>query len=474
MKLPIKKTKIVCTIGPSSQEIPILVRLIESGMNVARINFAHGDLATHEIAIANVRKAAALTGKRVAIMGDLPGPKMRIGELAEEPVEIVRGDPLIIQTIPMLGNAHRISAEFPELSRAVKVGDRIFLDDGRLQIEVDRIEGSEIHSTVIAGGELRSRKGMNFPGIDLGINAFTPEDEQLLAFAAAQGLDAVSQSFVEDADDIAAVRAAAAKLNYHPFLFAKIERAPALNNLDEILRSADGVMVARGDLGVEIPIEEIAVTQKLLIRRANFFGKPVITATHMLESMTHDRRPTRAEVTDVANAILDGTDCIMLSSETAIGAFPEDAVSVMTRIAQVTEPQQAAGVDVERTMSENIGDDLRSMEDRTALSVYHMERELGPAIIFTPSESGATVRRMARFKLPTWIVAFSRHMATCQALQFSYGVHALHVPDYEDAWDLYAREWCAAQGMVNQLALLTEGTRQVQPGGTTRISILYL
>jgi pyruvate kinase len=339
---------------------------------------------------------------------------------------------------------------------------------------VQEVVGTEVHCTVAAGGELRSHKGVNFPGIDLGISAFTDEDREFLAFSAAQGLDAVSQSFVQDAHDIAAVRAAAADLDYRPLIIAKLERGSAVQNLDAILQAADGIMVARGDLGVEIPIQEIAIRQKEMIRQANRYGKPVITATHMLESMIQHPRPTRAEATDVANAILDGTDCIMLSGETAIGDFPDRAVGVMAEIARFTEAQRDADEAVERLMSQESDHDELSLENRTALSVYHTARELEPTVIFTPTVSGATARRLARFKLATRIVAFSIHEATCQQLHFSYGVEPVYMPEGEAPWNDEVRAWCAAEGLTDGLVLLTQGTSQVRSGGKTDISILYL
>lgn len=474
MDLPNKKTKIVCTLGPATEEPAVLERLIRNGMNVARINFAHGDLETHARMIANVRVAAANTGQRVAIMGDLPGPKMRIGELAEEPVELVRDEPFVLQTEPILGDATRASLEFPALPQVVKPGDHIFMNDGYIDLQVERVTPNEVHTIIMVGGELRSRKGVNFPGIDLGISAFTKQDHALLAFAAEQRLDAISQSFVEGPHDITAVRDAATALGYHPFIIAKLERAVAVQNLETILQSVDGIMVARGDLGVEIPIEEVAVVQKRMIRQANRYGKPVITATHMLESMIDNRRPTRAEATDVANAILDGTDCVMLSGETAIGQFPDEAVAVMARIARTTEASRAGDSALERFLTEEGTHRDLSLEDRTALSVYHTARELDPTIIFTPTESGATSRRLARFKLPTWIVALSRHEDTCQRLQFSYGVHSVHMPGRHGPWENDARQWCAEQGIQGGIVLLTEGTSLIRPGGATRISILYL
>jgi pyruvate kinase len=474
MTLPSKKTKIICTIGPASQEVAMLERLINNGMNVARINFAHGDYSTHALAIANVRQAAAATGQRVAIMGDLPGPKMRIGELATEAVMLERDQPFTLQTEPTLGDQFHASLDFDALADVFKPGDRIYMNDGYIQLEVQQVEPKAVRCIVVVGGELRSRKGVNFPGIDLGIRAFTDHDRELLAFCAEQQLDAVSQSFVQGPEDIQALRAAATALNYQPFIIAKLERAETVKNLESILRVVDGIMVARGDLGVEIPIEEVAVVQKQMIRQANRYGKPVITATHMLESMISNRRPTRAEATDVANAILDGTDCVMLSGETAIGSFPDETVAVMARIAQVAEGEGTVNDAIEALIAAGGTHRDLSLEDRTALGVYHSARELEPAIIFTPTNTGATARRLARFKLPTWIVAFSIHAATCQQLQFSYGVYPVHVADLPPSWENHARRWCERYGVTGQLALLTEGTSRIRSGGTTHISILYL
>lgn len=474
MNLLTKKTKIVCTIGPASQAPSMLEQLIANGMNIARINFAHGDFATHERAIANIRQAEKTTGRRVAIMGDLPGPKMRIGELASEPIELQRDQAFTLQTTPIMGDSSRVYLDFPTLPEVVKPGDDIYLNDGYIQLQVVEVVGTEVRCTVLAGGELRSHKGVNFPGIDLGISAFTDEDREFLAFAAQQRLDAVSQSFVQDQHDIEAVRKAAVALDYRPLIIAKLERGSAVQNLDAILQSADGIMVARGDLGVEIPIEEIAVQQKAMIRRANCHGKPVITATHMLESMMDNPRPTRAEATDVANAILDGTDCVMLSGETAIGDYPAQAVAIMARIAQVTEAQRKADETIEALMTASSNHTELRIEDRLALSVYHTARELDPTIIFTPTISGATARRLARFKLATRIVAFSLHEATCQQLHFSYGVEPVYVPNLTEPWDEFARRWCRQEGLTDGLVLFTQGASQVRSGGTTSISILYL
>ncbi len=447
--------------------------MIANGMNVARLNFSHGDFESHQWLINNIRAAASGVGARVAIMGDLPGPKMRIGSLVQDSVELKRGQTFILQTDEIEGDDHRVSMSFAGLPKTVKPGDKIFLSDGFIQLEVKRVEGQEVHCEVQVGGELRPRKGVNLPGIDLGISAFTDRDRECMRFASEQDLDAISQSFVERPDDIAAVREAASALGYKPFIIAKIERAGAVQNLDAILESTDGIMVARGDLGVEIPIEEIAMTQKHIIRQANLFGKPVITATHMLESMIDHRRPTRAEATDVANAILDGTDCVMLSEETAMGNYPVEAVGTMTRIAQFTEPhattRDVAGILEAAKASQEI-----STEDLVSLSIFLSTEALGPCTVFTPTLSGATARRVTRFRIPVWIVAVSPNQPTCQTLQFSYGVHPVHETVRPENWERYVRSWLERHGVVGDLALLTRGTSAARTGGTNQLEVIDL
>src|SRR5678816_100285 len=279
-----------------------------------------------------------------------------------------------------------------------------FLNDGLVQLVVERVEGNDVHCLVAVGGELRSRKGLNLPGIELGISAFTEHDHTCLEFALGAGVDAVSQSFVERAADIKAVRAAAAKFGRQPFIIAKIERADALAHFDEILAAADGIMVARGDLGVEVPIEEIAYTQKQLIAKANLAGKPVITATQMLESMVSSRLPTRAEATDVANAILDGTDCVMLSSESAMGKFPEESVTMLANIAAFTEthrPPRSFAAQREFLQQQP----AKSAGDRMASLVEHALDTVPCDLVLVPTRGGMVARAISRFKPPVWIIA---------------------------------------------------------------------
>jgi pyruvate kinase len=477
-RLPEKKTKIVCTIGPASQDKEVLQQMIAAGMNVARINFAHGDLDSHRRTIANVREAAAASRQRVAIFGDLPGPKMRIGSLAEEPIYLERGDPFILQTDEIVGDRTRASLDFAGLPRVVHPGDHIYMNDGYVQLRVVEVQGSEVHTTVAAGGELRSFKGVNFPGIDLGISAFTDEDRELLTFAAEQLLDAVSQSFVRGPEDILAVRDAAKSMSYDPFIISKIERAAALEHMDAIMEATDAIMVARGDLGVEIPIEEIPGVQKSMIRQANLWAKPVITATQMLESMTDNPRPTRAEATDVANAILDGTDCVMLSGETAVGAYPIETVAVMARIARQTEATMPRFTIAEQLERQYAAGEIRS-EDLMSLTVHGAAQTLQPVVVFAPSRSGGTARRMTRFRLDPWIVAPSQSEKTCQRLQLSFGVHPVHVPEEGVLSEPYLRRQYAAQwlrdhGLDSGLVLLVESSGTLKAEDTKRIDIIAL
>jgi pyruvate kinase len=473
MALPSKKTKIVCTIGPASEDRETLEQMLLKGMNVARLNFAHGDFESHTQVIQNLRAAARSTGKRVAIMGDLPGPKMRIGKLVEEPLTLQHGQSFALQGEEIVGNSQRVSCNFKTLPEVVKPGDMIYVNDGFIQLQVESVAGKTVHCRVLVGGELRSFKGVNFPGINLGISAFTDRDLEFLKFAAKQGLDAVSQSFVQRAEDIETVRKAAKALDYHPFIIAKIERAQALDNLECILEVSDGIMVARGDLGVEIPIEKMAITQKNIIRQANIFGKPVITATHMLESMVVHPRPTRAEATDVANAILDGTDCVMLSGETAMGGFPVESVHMMACIAREIEPHVSVP-DVARLLHSAKDSGEISKPDLISLSIFLTVEAVNIVAVMSPSLSGATARRVARFRLPVWIIAVSPNEAACQGLQFSYGVYDIHERERPESWHMYAREWFQEHNFTDGLAILTHGAGTAHGGGTNQIEVIDL
>ncbi|WP_018994174.1 MULTISPECIES: pyruvate kinase [unclassified Thioalkalivibrio] len=473
MPFPAQKTKIVATIGPASDSPDTLRRMMQAGLNVTRLNFSHGDAAYHTELISRIREAAQETGARVAILGDLPGPKMRIGELAEEPIELEPGATITLTTEDCVGDASRVNVSFSELPEAVQPGDALFLNDGYIELEVVSVEGREVACRVLTGGELRSRKGLNLPGIDLGIRAFTLDDHDWLRFAAEHGVDAVSQSFVVDGDDILAVRKAAEALGYNPFIIAKIERAAALEQLDGILEAADGIMVARGDLGVEIPIASIARAQRRITRRANQHNRPVITATQMLESMVTSRRPTRAEATDVANAILGGTDCVMLSGESAMGRYPVESVAMLAAIARSIEPERDSGMAPDSPDEpEEAGHD-RAV-DLIARSVFHTAQRRLPRVTLAPTLSGATARRIARLRLPCWVAAFTPDPETAQNLQFSYGVQPVAVAEDRSDWNDFARQWLAENAIHDGLALLVQGPSGPNPTGNHRLELLEL
>jgi pyruvate kinase len=473
MTLPDHKTKIVATIGPVSDDVETLERMIDAGMDVARINFSHGDFEGHGATIERVRKAAGRAGRRVAIMADLPGPKMRIGEMREA-VELGTGDSMILTTEEIIGSRDRVSVTFQDLPRVVHSGDSLYLNDGIIHLEVKKVEGVEVHCEVKVGGVLSSRKGLNLPGIDLGISAFTEHDRECLRFVLDNGISIVSQSFVERASDIEDLKEAASELgSTTPFVVAKIERSAALENIEEILAVSDAIMIARGDLGVEIPIERIAVVQKGLMEKANIAGKPVITATQMLESMVEHRRPTRAEATDVANAILDGTHCIMLSAESAVGKYPVEAVRMLARIAAETEPHRP-GHRLKEALEFYGKDGDVSHMDLIAISVHYTLERVSPALVLVPTRSGAMARNISRFKLPVWIAAVSPLEETCEALQLSYGVHAIRESDSPGDWSAYARHLVETLQVEGDLVLLTEGPSPENPDANHRMEILDL
>lgn len=472
--LPQNKTKIVATIGPASESPEMLERLIRAGMNVARLNFSHGDFQAHGERIRRIRAAEAVTGHRVAIMADLPGPKMRVGKIEPEPIVLKAGEPFSLTTQDIIGDSQRVSVSFEPLPRVVKPGDRLFLNDGLVQLVVGSVSGGDVHCRVAVGGELRSRKGLNLPGIDLGISAFTEHDRACLEFALTHGVDAVSQSFVENVADVEAVRVAAKAMGYVPFIIAKIERVDAIRHFDEILTVADGIMVARGDLGVEVPIEEMAILQKEIIAKASWAGKPVITATQMLESMISSRLPTRAEATDVANAILDGTDAIMLSGESAMGKFPEESVAMLAKIAAYTEAHRPPlRYDVLARVSKQ--PKPNSAARAMAQLVEHSLATVPCAAVFVPTKTGTTARMISRFNPPVWVVAMSPHQNVCQSLAFSYGVHPVELAlDHDEDWGEFARKWVREHQLSGSLAMLVAGPSPRSPSANHRLEFLRL
>jgi pyruvate kinase len=473
MQLRAHKTKITATVGPASASPAVMEDMVRAGMDIARLNFSHGGFDDHGRNIQNLRAAARATGRDVAIFADLPGPKIRLGAIAGEPVELVAGQPFTLTTEEVTGGATRAFVSFPQLPRVAKPGDHLFVNDGLVQLEVEAVAGSEVRCRVVVGGEIRSRKGVNLPGLDLGIPAFTDHDRQCLEFALRHGVDAVSQSFVESAADVERVREAVRGLGHQAFVIAKIERARALERVDEILAAADGLMIARGDLGVEVPIEQIAVLQKSLMRKAIRAGKPVITATQMLESMTHSRQPTRAEATDVANAILDGTDCVMLSAESASGMYPVESVATLARIAATIEPHRSRFELWERmkTLPQEVHPDLYDLVAIAAEAV--MEFGKSTAVV-VPTEAGRTARSIARFRLPVWIAAVTPSEWIARQLHFSYGVHPELEPGPVSDWNAFTREWVRSHGLAGTMAVLLRGPSAAHPRANHAMELVDL
>ncbi|MBV9645637.1 MAG: pyruvate kinase [Verrucomicrobia bacterium] len=466
MIIPDHKTKIVATIGPASNSPEMLESLIRAGMNIARLNFSHGSFDQHAEVIKRIRAASKTTGRRVAIMGDLPGPKMRLGTINPDPVQLVAGAPFTLTSETIAGSARRVSMSFEPLSRVVKPGDRLFLNDGLVQIVVDRVEGNEVHCIVAVGGELRSRKGLNLPRVNLGVSAFTEHDRKCLEFALGCGVDALSQSFVESGADIESVRAAAAAVGKSPFLIAKIERYESVQRFDEILAAADGIMVARGDLGVEVPIEEMAILQKQLIAKANLAGKPVITATQMLESMTSSRLPTRAEATDAANAILDGSDCVMLSGESATGKFPKECVTMLGKIAAYTEGHRPRrSLALQQEMGDILVNPKAMLVDRAL--------EIAPCdAVLVPTCDGTTARAVARWRAPIWVVATGPDPSVMQNLAFSYGVYPVDLADEPDDWRGYTERLLLELALPCERVLLVAGPSSRNRAANQRLELM--
>lgn len=472
--LPKHKTKLVCTIGPASDSPEMIEKMIDVGMSVARLNFSHGDFSSHGEVIQKIRAASKKTGKRVAILADLPGPKMRIGDLAEEFVILERDAGFILTAEDIIGTVERASITMKELPGVVKKGNTLFLNDGLIELLVEKVKHEDIHCTVIVGGKLRPRKGLNIPGIDLGTSAFTARDRECMQFALENGVDAVGQSFVNTAQDVLDVRAAAAEMGFDPFIVAKIERASVFEHIDGILEVTDGIMVARGDLGVEIPIEEIAIAQKTITARANFFGVPVITATQMLESMTGNRRPTRAESTDVANAILGGTDAVMLSEESAMGDYPIEAVQMLAKIATATEPHRLTR-HFELVLKPQATDYKPNAVDFLAFSIENIIAKVdSPGAVLAPTSSGYMARSLTRFRLPVWIIAISSALKTCQDLLFSYGVYPIHEESKPKDWTVYAKDYAQGHDFKDTWFIKAEGPSEDHPEINHKMEIIEL
>ncbi len=474
MRLPSHKTKIIATIGPASLKERTIEAMIKAGMSVARINFAHGDEKQHAKTIELIRKASSRLNRPVAILGDLPGVKIRVGEIAGGSVVLRRWQTITLTTRDVIGNEAVIPIQFKDFPKLVSKGDVIYLSDGFIALRVEKVEGQDVTCKVLVGGTLFSHKGINIPKARMAIDAITERDLRLIEFAIEHGVDAVGISFVGSAYDVLKVRRFIEERNASMFIISKIERPDAVRNFDEILNASDGIMIARGDLGVEMPIEKLPILQKRLIHKANCAGKPVITATQMLESMTEEKLPTRAEVTDVANAILDGTDAVMLSEETAVGKYPVDTVRMMAKIAKTTEAyreSQWTSMMAEMKPGERSGRARRrTIKDAIARSIMEALNSIDIKYILTPTRTGQTARLISRFKPRQWILAFVTDEKVANNLMFSYGVHPFVVSETSEDEILRVIK---GLGLVreNDTVLLTKGTPIGKTVGTNTIRI---
>ncbi len=432
-----KKTKIVCTIGPSSESPEKLTQLIDSGMNVARLNFSHGDYEEHGQRIENIREASRQAGETVGILLDTKGPEIRTGTLKEGGVYLEKGSTAYVSMDDIEGDAERFSVTYPGLINDVHVGGKILLDDGLVELEVLEVlkEQNEIKTRVLNSGPLKNKKGVNVPNVSVNLPGITEKDANDIVFGIEQGVDFIAASFVRRAKDVLEIRELLEKHDAtHIQIVPKIENQEGVDNIAEILEVSDGLMVARGDLGVEIPAEEVPLVQKELIRQCNTAGKPVITATQMLDSMQNNPRPTRAEASDVANAIFDGTDAIMLSGETAAGQYPIEAVQTMFNIALRAE----SALDHQVILSNRSRTSDMTITDAISQSVTHTAMNLSVPAIVTPTESGHTARMVSKYRPKAPIVAVTSDEGVLRRLALVWGVEAVLGQRSESTDDMLA------------------------------------
>ena len=469
-----RKTKIVCTIGPASESVEKLVELINSGLNVCRLNFSHGDFEEHGARIVNIREAAKQTGKTVGILLDTKGPEIRTNTMENGAIELEEGSEIIVSMTEVVGTTEKFSITYPGLIDDVHVGSKILLDDGLIGLEVldiNKTDG-EIKTKVLNPGTLKNKKGVNVPNVSVNLPGITEKDANDIVFGIEQGIDFIAASFVRRASDVLEIRELLEKHNAaHIQIISKIENQEGVDNIKEILEVSDGLMVARGDLGVEIPAEEVPLVQKDLIKQCNALGKPVITATQMLDSMQRNPRPTRAEASDVANAIFDGTDAIMLSGETAAGSYPVEAVQTMHSIASRAE-QALNYSEILQQRSKQVGP---SITDAIGQSVVHTALNLNASAIVAPTESGYTAKIVSKYRPQSPIVAVAANDSVARRLSLVWGVTPVvgeRVNTIDDMLD-HAVNDAVKTGVVahGDLVVITAGVPVGESGATNLLKV---
>ena len=470
-----RKTKIICTLGPACADKKTLAALLRGGMDAARFNFSHGTHASHLAQLDALRAVCRKEGRVVATILDTRGPEIRVGAFENGPVVLRAGDPFTLTTNQTPGNARRACVTYDGLPRDLHPGDRILMDDGLIELRVERISGSDIVCTVVTGGPLSDNKSINVPGVNISLPGLTSRDRSDIKFAVEQDFDYIAVSFVRSAADIRAVRDLLRSLgNSDIRLIAKIENREGVNNLDEIIAAADGVMVARGDLGVEIPMEEIPFLQKEMIRKGVLSGKPVIVATQMLDSMIRNPRPTRAEVSDVANAVFDYASCVMLSGETASGRYPVEALETMARTVEEAEGH----IDYQKRFREenfSIGGSVTNAISHAGCAAAF---DLKANAIITVTHAGVTARMISRFKPGCPICAATVSEKVCRQLRLSWGVYPTMMKPAGNTDELFAAavEACQRSGYVQSgnLAVITAGVPVGRSGTTNLIKVEVL
>ena len=466
-----KKTKIVCTLGPVSQSEETLTKLIENGLNVCRFNFSHGSHEEHKERMDIVKKVRDELKKPVAILLDTKGPEIRTGNFADPEVFLEEGSKFIITMADVIGNKEMCTVSYKGLAEDVVEGDTILIDDGLVGLKVENVVGEEIHCVVENSGIVKNHKGVNVPGVKINLPALTPKDISDIEFGITQGIDFIAASFVRKASDVLAIREVLENNNATDIqIISKIENQEGVDNLDEILQVSDGLMVARGDLGVEIPTEDIPIVQKQMIKKCNALGKPVITATQMLDSMIRNPRPTRAEVTDVANAIYDGTDAIMLSGETAAGKYPVEAVKVMAAIAKRIEET----LDYD-TILRSKGLNNTNVTDAISYATCTTAKSLTASGIVTSTSSGYTARMVSKFRPKTPIIAATPNERTSRQLSLCWGVYTVMCEQAENTDDLIDNSIEASknEGYIHEgeLVVITTGVPTGVSGTTNLIKV---
>ncbi|MDJ0597791.1 MAG: pyruvate kinase [Crocosphaera sp.] len=464
-----RRTKIVATIGPATQNKEILRQLILAGATTLRLNFSHNDHDYHQHTIRLIRQTAFELNQPVGILQDLQGPKIRLGKFANGPITLKPGDPFTLTSREVECNQTISYVTYSYLADEVPEKAKILLDDGKVEMRVERVDKDkkDLHCRVVVGGVLSDRKGVNFPGVYLSVKALTEKDKQDLMFGLDQGVDWVALSFVRNPQDIIEIKELIANAGKNVPVIAKIEKHEAIEEMEEILSLCNGVMVARGDLGVELPAEDVPILQKRLIATANKLGIPVITATQMLDSMANNPRPTRAEVSDVANAILDGTDAVMLSNETAVGKYPVEAVATMATIAERIEK--------EPTVMKMVSEDKQSITNAISSAVSHIAQQLNAAAIMSLTKTGSTARNVSKFRPRIPILAVTPHVDVARQLQLVWGVKPLLVLDlasptqtFESAVNVAQENHLLKDG---DLVVMTAGTLQGVAGSTDLIKV---